>query len=575
MTDPHALQKETDVISAKIENPGTAEACWPDQIAKFKNTVTGPDGKCSLIYRDFHIGSIHFPCFASPPVQLFMVSLVCFFCPGMFNALAGLGGGGKVDTKLADEMYFVENVALYSTFALFGFFSGPIVNYLGVKITLAVGGTGFCVYTASLLASVIHPESSRVYAFNIFGGAFVGLCAALLWTAQGTIMVSYPHENQKGQYFAWFWAIFNMGAVLGSLIPLAQNVHVTENKTVNKNTYIIFLILMIFGSLIALCLCNAKSVIRDDFSRVILMKNPTIWSELTGMWETIKFEWTIILLFPMFWSSNWFYTYQQNGINAAHFSTRAKALNSLLYYFAQILAAFFLGYCLDSDYKSRIWRGRVNLVFMFSLTCFLWGVGYVWQRTYTRETVSDPSFSPTDWTNAKYGGPLLLYMCYGAYDALWQASVYWYMGALSNSGRRTANYIGFYKGFQSAGSAVTWALDSHKILYMSEYASNFGLLAGSLLIAAPAIFLKLKNTVDLESDIANTGENIEEVRPKNELTDCIVSEHDRCKARTHVSRHNGDFRVHRERSISTPTPCPLKIRPLTPERGPYNLTKMV
>jgi hypothetical protein len=33
-----------------------------------------------------------------------MVALVCFLCPGMFNALGGMGGGGKADTNLADNM---------------------------------------------------------------------------------------------------------------------------------------------------------------------------------------------------------------------------------------------------------------------------------------------------------------------------------------------------------------------------------------------------------------------------------------------------------------------------------------
>lgn len=54
--------------------------------------------------------------------------------------------------------------------------------------------------------------------FNIFAGALLGVCAGLLWTAQGTIMISYPTEGEKGRYFAWFWGIFNMGAVIGSLV---------------------------------------------------------------------------------------------------------------------------------------------------------------------------------------------------------------------------------------------------------------------------------------------------------------------------------------------------------------------
>jgi MFS family permease len=103
---------------------------------------------------------------------------------------------------------------LYSTFAVFGFFGGTFINKLGVKWTLSFGGIGYCVYAISLLVSV----HASVAGFNIFAGVFLGLCAGLLWTAQGTIMLSYPNEAQKGRYFAWFWAIFNMGAVIGSLV---------------------------------------------------------------------------------------------------------------------------------------------------------------------------------------------------------------------------------------------------------------------------------------------------------------------------------------------------------------------
>ena len=42
--------------------------------------------------------------YASPRFQLVMVALVCFLCPGMFNALGGMGGGGKQDPTLADNM---------------------------------------------------------------------------------------------------------------------------------------------------------------------------------------------------------------------------------------------------------------------------------------------------------------------------------------------------------------------------------------------------------------------------------------------------------------------------------------
>jgi MFS family permease len=102
-----------------------------------------------------------------------------------------------------------------------GFFSGSIVNWVGIRLSLSFGGIGYCIYAISLLVSV----HKYVPGFNIFAGALLGACAGILWSAQGAIMMSYPHEHQKGRYFAWFWGIFNIGACMGSLVRLAVTRH--------------------------------------------------------------------------------------------------------------------------------------------------------------------------------------------------------------------------------------------------------------------------------------------------------------------------------------------------------------
>ena len=170
------------------------------------HTTPRPQG---LKYREWRLGPIHLPCFASPPFQLFTVSLVCFMCPGMFNALAGLGGGGQFDAKTADN----ANVALYSCFSVVGFFAGSIANRLGIRMTLSIGGLGYCLYIASFL-SYNHNQNGG---FPIAAGAILGVCAGMLWAAQGAIMMSYPYEESKGKYISWFWMIFNLGAVIGGL----------------------------------------------------------------------------------------------------------------------------------------------------------------------------------------------------------------------------------------------------------------------------------------------------------------------------------------------------------------------
>jgi hypothetical protein len=66
------------------------------------------------MYRQRHIGKLAIPWYASPKIQLGMVAFVCFLCPGMFNALGDMGGGGKAggDATLADNMVRIHRACM-------------------------------------------------------------------------------------------------------------------------------------------------------------------------------------------------------------------------------------------------------------------------------------------------------------------------------------------------------------------------------------------------------------------------------------------------------------------------------
>ena len=64
---------------------------------------------------------------------------------------------------------------------------------------------------------------------------------------------------------------------------------------------------MFLGAVLALFLVDAKDVMRNDGSRVITMIHPTWKTEILGLWEVLHTDTYIIALFPMFFSSNWFY----------------------------------------------------------------------------------------------------------------------------------------------------------------------------------------------------------------------------------------------------------------------------
>jgi len=411
--------KETDVVR-EAPAPAYSDADASPYIDGV--TVPRPEG---WMYSGFKL----FPgtkqtWFASPRVQLLMVSFVCFLCPGLYNALSGLGGGGQLDSSIQAK----ASTATYAVFAVVGFFSGSFANKAGIRVTLSLGGVGYSLYSASFLCY----NHTKNEGFVVFAGALLGFCAGLLWTAQGAIMMAYPLERFKGRYISTFWIIFNAGGVIGAIIVLVQNLD-NNTGTVTDGTYIAFIVLMVLGALIALILCNADKVVREDGSKVIIMKEPTWQSEFYGLWECIRLSPWVVYLFPMFFCSNIFYTYQQNGVNAAHFNLRARSLNSLLYWLAQILGAMVYASALDYPKVRRSVRAKASLIGLFVLTFVIWGGGYAFQNKVPDRNITDQAaYEPNkiDYTDPDYVSGAFLYIFYGFYDACWQSSIYWYVDGI-------------------------------------------------------------------------------------------------------------------------------------------------
>lgn len=456
-------------------------------------------------YRSSQLGPITLPWYASPESQLILVSFVCLLGPGMFNALESLGGSGQLKPNTSS----VSDSALYATFAVVSFFAGTVINALGIRIALSFGAIGYCVYTSSLL----HYNFSYSFGYMVFAGSLLGCCAGMLWSAQGAIMMSYPPEKLKGRFISLHWVIFNLGAVIGSLVVLGLNIHKSNNNIANNNIYIGFLVLTFLGACLSWTLVDAKHVVRRDGSRIILMKHPTWKTEIVGLWETLWSDPYVILLFPMFFTSNWFYTYQFNDVNLVQFNTRTRALNSTLFWLAQMFGALIFGFALDFPSIRRTTRAKAAWLVMFVLTFAIWGGGYVFQMKYTRMDASLEDRFVYDWESDGYVGPMFLYIFYGFYDAAWQTCVYWFMGAITNNSRKLANFAGFYKAIQSAGSALIWRLDTftNPASYISLLTSCWVLLAGSLVFALPVMIWKIKDTVPVEEDLKFTDETIGDV----------------------------------------------------------------
>jgi hypothetical protein len=90
--------------------------------------------------------------------------------PGLFNALNGLGAGGRVESQTSST----ANAVLYATFAVSAFFAGylstvfflflethnanpcsrSLNNKIGSRLTLLLGTSGYVLYIGSYLYEV-------------------------------------------------------------------------------------------------------------------------------------------------------------------------------------------------------------------------------------------------------------------------------------------------------------------------------------------------------------------------------------------------------------------------------------
>ncbi|EGV60596.1 MFS general substrate transporter [Yamadazyma tenuis ATCC 10573] len=432
------------------------------------------------------------PAYSSSMFQVVVLSLVCFMTTGMYNALTGIGGSG-ITIGVANN----GSTALYIVFCVWGFFSGYLCNMIGVKLALCIGSCGYCLYSGALST---NPGGAE--AFIYASSAILGACAGTLWSAQGSIMMSYPPEEKKGRAIMIFWVIFNLGGVVGSAISLGNNLKNNES-TATDSTYAVFIALMGSGLLFALGILPAHKVWKYDVGeeRVVSYQYPHWKSELASMFRMLYKEPKIYLMFPMFFASNWFYTYHFNDVNAARFNIRTRSLNSLLYWLSQMVGAFGFGLVLDWERFNRKTRTKIAWGILMALTLAIWGGGLKFQLQYTRESVMHMELY--DYKHRAYIGPMFLYIFYGMYDAIFQNFIYYLLGAISNNPKKTAIYGAFYKSIQSAGAAIMWRLDYYEIPYINMFASCWALCAGSVMIAFPLAFFMIQNHTDVEDDDLN------------------------------------------------------------------------
>ncbi len=72
-----------------------------------------------------------------------------------------------------------------------------------------------------------------------------------------------------------------------------------------------FLVLTLISVLVPMLLATPDRMSRSDGTKVTIPQHPSRKTKIIGLFVTLMIDSTIVLLFPMFFASNWFYTWHQ------------------------------------------------------------------------------------------------------------------------------------------------------------------------------------------------------------------------------------------------------------------------
>lgn len=286
----------------------------------------------------------------------FVIGVVGFMAPGLWNAMNQLGAGGAQEP-------FLVNAANALVFALMGFlclFGGPIANRIGLAWTLLLGAVGYPIYSAGLYT---NNRYGNVW-FVLVGAVACGISAGLFWASEGAIALGYPEPGKRGRYMN-IWLIFRTGGpLLGGAIVLAMN-NDAESKVKGKvgySTYLVFIALQCVATPVALLLSPPEKVQRADGSKVVMEARTSFKEELKALWKSSKNR-HVILLLPVFWAA--YFNQYSGNFQTYYFGVRARALIGFVSNFGTLLSSQLISMWLDNkrfSVKKRIEYGYYYVV---------------------------------------------------------------------------------------------------------------------------------------------------------------------------------------------------------------------
>ncbi|KAJ9145453.1 Membrane transporter protein [Pleurostoma richardsiae] len=434
--------------------------------------------------------------------QNFVMGCILFCLPGIYLALTGLGAGGGQPSS--QRVASLTNSILYGVYTVAGWCGGTALNFLRPKYTIAFGALGYPFYVGSLW----YYDRIGHQAFPLFAGAFLGLTAAMLWTASGFIQFAYAEEKDKAKYITYQWVLTSCGSTVGAIIAFGVNHNKEEATGVSTAVYVVFIVIMCAAIVLNfLLIVDPREVIRDDGRHIAIFKEPSITEEVKGILSVLTDPKIIILIPAMFVGEmNLAVT---SSINAFYFNLRTRSLNNLLFQVIMIPAPICLAMIMDNPrIASRRTKGLIGtaVVGVITMATTAGLLGWVIHNNVNGD--NDPP--AVDWTDSAFAAGFILYLLNGIIYACFQIAVQWTMASLTNDPALCARYAGAFKGTVSLGMCISFTIDSQGVSYRNQVIIQLALYGFGLVCLFWVIAYYVKETNYFLEDSVIVPAKIEE-----------------------------------------------------------------
>eukprot|EP01054_Gregarina_sp_Poly1_P004518 Gregarina_sp_Poly_1__4517@NODE_2425_length_2150_cov_229_221315_g1541_i0_p1_GENE_NODE_2425_length_2150_cov_229_221315_g1541_i0NODE_2425_length_2150_cov_229_221315_g1541_i0_p1_ORF_typecomplete_len333_score27_49MFS_1/PF07690_16/0_00025MFS_1/PF07690_16/2_5e03_NODE_2425_length_2150_cov_229_221315_g1541_i05121510 len=318
-------------------------------------------------------------------------------------------------------------------------------------------------------------------------------------------MLAYAPELQRGFYVGLFWAVFNVGGVFATITSLGG---LTSGTDTGQNGLYWFLVSVMFlaSFLLPRLILHPEQVKAASGVEIQFIESDGsaegVYDEAANMLK-VCFIPEMILMSLLFVGSLWDQSYHNNFITYYLTTDRAAMILQIVHWTTQVVGPFTYALVLDCALWNLRKRCLVSFLILVGVWVLTWVLAVVFQYGFEGGYDKDrPPQEKIDWWDVEHRMllPGMLAALFGFADCVTQMYIYWFLGVLAqNDVVRAARYIGYYKGLQCLGNAVSWGLD---FMGKNSYRFQLWLCIAHFLIDLPLTFIAALNIHLLDSRMA-------------------------------------------------------------------------